>query len=82
MRDDVCKNGKTKGKKQQETHKDKGDDTMASIAKPCNSAFTLKSDKVEQFLQRKNCSEKTMDRFFAHKPKEGVVTPFKKGKDV
>lgn len=59
----------------------KGDDIMASIAKPNNRAFTLKAEKVNQFLCQKGTSKKTMDRFFAHKPKDGVVTPLK-GKNV
>lgn len=58
-----------------------GDDVMASVAKPNNRAFTLKSNKVNQFLKKKGGADKVMDRFFAHKPKNGVRTPLK-GKDV
>lgn len=62
-------------------HERERDDTMASIAKPNNRAFTLKSEKVSQFLCKNGSSKKTLERFFAHKPKDGVVTPLK-GKDV
>lgn len=58
-----------------------GDDIMASSAKPNNRAFMLKTEKVNQFLTKKGGADKVMDRFFAHKPKNGVSTPLK-GKDV
>lgn len=60
---------------------DKGDEDMATITKPNNRAFTLQADKVEQFLSQKSQTKKVMDRFFAHKPKDGVKTPLK-GKNV
>lgn len=54
-----------------------GDDIMASIAKPNTRAFRLRSDKVEQFLEKSSSVDKVMGRFQAHKPKNGVVTPSK-----
>lgn len=57
------------------------EETMASIAKPNTRAFMLKTDKVNQFMQGSSVSKKVMDRFYAHKPKDGVVTPLK-GKNV
>lgn len=54
---------------------------MAMIAKPNNRAFVLESDKVEQFVKKNDKSKKAMERFYAHSPKEGVVTPMK-GKNV
>lgn len=50
---------------------------MATIAKPSTPAFMLRTDKVDEFLERKNTSEKVLERFYAHKPKAGVKTPFK-----
>ncbi len=58
------------------------DDTMASIAKLSNRAFLLKSDKIELFLSKDSGSDKVMRRFFAYRPKDGVTTPLKKGKNV
>jgi hypothetical protein len=58
-----------------------GDDDMTTVAKPNNRAFTLKTEKVDQFLTKKGDTDKVMNRFFAHKPKKGVKTPLK-GKDV
>lgn len=60
---------------------DKGDEDMATLAKPNNRAFTLETGKVDQFLAKKSGADKVMKRFFAHKPKNGVKTPLK-GKDV
>lgn len=60
---------------------DKGDEDMATLAKPNNRAFTLEAEKVDQFLAKKSGADKVMERFFAHKPKNGVKTPLK-GKNV
>ena len=57
------------------------EETMASIAKPNTRAFMLREDKVDQFMKKAGSSKKVMDRFYAHKPKDGVVTPLK-GKNV
>lgn len=65
----------------QQKNEREGDDTMASIAKPSNRAFTLKPEKVDQFLRKNDNSKKAIERFFAHRPKDGVVTHLK-GKDV
>ncbi len=65
--------------KNQNTKEEEG--TMASITKPNTRAFMLKEDKVNQFMQKSSGSKKVMDRFYAHKPKDGVVTPLKR-KDV
>ncbi len=54
---------------------------MAIVAKPNNRAFTLRADKVEQFVKKNNASERALERFYAHKPKKGVRTPYK-GSDV
>ena len=54
---------------------------MAAVAKPNTRAFMLKPDKVGQFVKKNDVSKRTMDRFHAHKPKDGVTTPLKK-KDV
>lgn len=40
----------------------------------------IKTDKVNQFMQGNSGSKKVMDRFYAHKPKDGVVTPLKGNK--
>lgn len=53
---------------------------MIVISKPNTRAFILKSDKVDKFMKKKSDSKVVMDRFYAHKPKDGVVTPLK-GKD-
>ena len=60
--------------------KDKEGNTMA-VAKPNTRAFTLREDKVEQFMKKNDTSKKTLERFRAHKPKNGVVTPTK-GRNV
>ena len=60
--------------------KDKEGDTMA-VAKPNTRAFTIREDKVEQLTKKNNASKKTLERFRAHKPKNGVVTPTK-GRNV
>ena len=57
------------------------EEAMASIAKPNTRAFKLRTEKVNQFMQGNSGSKKAMDRFYAHKPKDGVVTPLK-GKNV
>ena len=54
---------------------------MAAVAKPSTRAFRLRPDKVDQFLKRTDSFDKTMERFQAHKPKQGVETP-SKGKHV
>lgn len=50
---------------------------MATIVKTSTPAFMLRADKMDEFLKRKNTSEKVLERFYAHKPKAGVKTPFK-----
>lgn len=50
---------------------------MTIVAKPNNRAFTLRADKVEQFMKKNDASKKAEERFFAHKPKKGVRTPYK-----
>ena len=55
---------------------DKEEGTMA-VAKPNTRAFRLRADKVDQFVKRNDSFAKTMERFQAHKPKKGVVTPSK-----
>lgn len=53
------------------------DDTMAAIQKP--GAFVLNSSKVKEFLaQKSHTSSDALSRFEQRKPKEGIVTPFKK----
>ena len=52
-----------------------------AVAKPNTRAFTIREDKVEQFMKKNNASKKTLERFRAHKPKNGVVTPTK-GRNV
>lgn len=54
---------------------------MAAVAKPNTRAFRLSPDKVDQFVKRGSSCGRTMERFQAHKPKNGVVTP-SKGKNV
>lgn len=67
--------------KQNNKNTKKEEEAMASIAKPNTRAFMLKTEKVTQFMQENSASKKVMDRFYAHKPKDGVVTPLK-GKNV
>lgn len=58
----------------------KEDDTMAVLAKPCNNSFDLDNSKAVEFFntsKNKNAT-KAIERFMAHKPKEGVSAPFKK----
>ena len=50
---------------------------MAAVAKPSTRAFRLRPDKVDQFIEKNDSFAKTMERFQAHKPKNGVVTPSK-----
>lgn len=57
------------------------EDTMTSISKPNTRAFMLKPDKVDKFMEKNSGSKVVMDRFYAHRPKDGVVTPLK-GKNV
>lgn len=54
---------------------------MSTVAKPNTRAFVLKTDKVDQFVKKEGVSDKVMERFHAHKPRYGVITPLK-GKDV
>lgn len=55
---------------------------MVVITKPTDKAFVLDPNKSADFFNKKNCgAKKTLDRFFAHQPKEGVKTPYK-GNDV
>lgn len=50
---------------------------MAAITKP--GAFELSSSKVKEFFERKTCtSSDAMKRYEKRKPKDGIVTPFKK----
>lgn len=60
----------------QSKEENKEEDTMA-VAKPNTRAFRLRSDKVDQFMKRDDSFARTMERFQAHKPKKGVVTPSK-----
>ena len=60
-----------------EVFKVERDDIMASVTKPNTRAFRLRPDKVDQFLEKKGSFDKIMERFQAHKPKKGVVTPSK-----
>lgn len=53
---------------------------MAAVAKPNTRAFVLRADKVDQFVKKNDASRKAVERFHAHRPKDGVVTPLK-GKD-
>lgn len=53
------------------------DEIMTPIAKPSTRVFRVSPDKVDQFVKRGSSCGKTMERFRAHKPKSGVVTPSK-----
>lgn len=56
------------------------DDTMA-VAKPVAKpgALVLQSSKANDFFQRKtNTSSDALKRFEERKPKDGIVTPFKR----
>ena len=64
------------GVNRQSKEENKEEDTMA-VAKPNTRAFRLRSDKVDQFMKRDDSFARTMERFQAHKPKKGVVTPSK-----
>lgn len=66
---------KKQGKPSKTTNEEEG--IMAAVAKPNTRAFMLKADKVEQFVKRNDASQRAMERFRAHKPKSGVVTPLK-----
>lgn len=50
---------------------------MAAVTKPSTRAFRLRPDKVDQFIGKNGSFARTMERFQAHKPKSGVVTPSK-----
>ncbi|WP_156111847.1 hypothetical protein [Eubacterium sp. ER2] len=50
---------------------------MAAVAKPNTRAFRLRPDKVDQFVKRNGSFDKAMERFQAHRPKNGVETPSK-----
>lgn len=56
------------------------DDTMAAakpVVKP--GALVLQSNKVNEFFERKtNTSSDALKRFEKRKPKDGIVTPFKR----
>lgn len=56
----------------------KEEGVMATVAKPNTRAFVLSTDKVEQFVKRNNASQRAMERFRAHRPKDGVSTPLKR----
>lgn len=52
---------------------------MPVTIKPKDYAFVLREDKTEEFLaQKKSQIQKTLARFNAHKPKNGIVNPYKK----
>lgn len=52
---------------------------MAAISKPNNGAFVLKSNKVSEFFSSKgSTSSDALKRFAGRKPKDGIVTPFKR----
>lgn len=66
------------GKRKRFNTKRKGDGTMSAILKPRTGAFVLRADRSKEFFsQEKNKADKTIDRFLAHKPKDGIVNPFK-----
>ncbi len=55
------------------------DDTMAAITKPSDGAFVLNGSKVKDFFERKtNTSSDALKRFENRRPKDGIVTPFKR----
>ncbi len=56
---------------------DKEEGIMAAVAKPNTRAFRLRPDKVDQFVKRNGSFDKAMERFQAHRPKNGVETPSK-----
>ena len=61
---------------------EKGEKTMATIAKPTNKAFIVDPEKTDVFLKQKNSSaKKTLERFYAHQPAKDTTTPYK-GKRV
>lgn len=52
---------------------------MAAITKPNNGAFVLNGSKVKEFFERKtNTSSDALKRFEKRRPKDGIVTPFKR----
>lgn len=56
------------------------DDTMA-VAKPVvkPGALVLRSSKADEFFTKKtNTSSDALKRFEKRKPKDGIVTPFKR----
>lgn len=63
------------GERKQKIKED--DDTMAAVTKP--GAFVLNSSKIKEFFsQKNNTSSDALKRFEQRKPKDGIVTPFKK----
>lgn len=55
----------------------KEEEGIMVAAKPNTRAFMLNAEKVEQFLKKNDASQKALERFRAHKPKDGVITPLK-----
>lgn len=52
---------------------------MSATAKPRTGAFILQAEKSDKFFaQKENRSDKAINRFMAHRPKNGIVSPFKK----
>ena len=52
---------------------------MAAITKPNDGAFVFNGSKVKEFFERKtNKSSDALKRFEKRKPKDGIVTPFKR----
>lgn len=70
----------TNGQNKKDQHSEEEEGIMA-VAKPNTRAFMLRADKVDQFVKKNDASRKAMERFNAHKPKDGVVTPTK-GRNV
>lgn len=64
-------------KKQTKSQTAKEEEGIMAVAKPNTRAFMLRADKVDQFVKKNDASEKAMERFRAHKPKNGVITPAK-----
>ena len=62
-------------KKKAKEKKEEG--IMAVVAKPNTRAFVLDASKVDQFVKRNDASKRATERFRAHKPKDGVITPLK-----
>ena len=65
--------------KKRHMNKKKGDETMAISAKPRTGALIVDAkDKDVFFAPKNNTTTKAIERFMAHKPKDGIVNPFKK----